>query len=110
VPVNEMNVGTNKNDNGCMKRDFLDVLIRINFILHTRMSVTIETKRTRWSTERQASECYSIHCSTQSQALTCEDTVITIWLPTERRGRVVNTPASYSGGPGFRSGPGDLLP
>jgi hypothetical protein len=28
---------------------------------------------------------------------------------TERRGRVVNTPASYSGGPGFKSQPGDQL-
>jgi hypothetical protein len=28
---------------------------------------------------------------------------------TERRGRVVITPASYSGGPGFKSRPGDRL-
>jgi hypothetical protein len=28
---------------------------------------------------------------------------------TERRGRVVNTPASYSGDQGFRSRPGDRL-
>jgi hypothetical protein len=28
---------------------------------------------------------------------------------TERRGQVVHTPASYSGGPGFKSGPGDRL-
>jgi hypothetical protein len=28
---------------------------------------------------------------------------------TERRGRVVNTPASYSGSPRFKSGPGDWL-
>jgi hypothetical protein len=28
---------------------------------------------------------------------------------TERRDRVVNTPASYSGGPGFKSLPGDRL-
>jgi hypothetical protein len=29
---------------------------------------------------------------------------------TDRRGRVVNTPAWYSGGPGFKSLPGDRLP
>jgi hypothetical protein len=28
---------------------------------------------------------------------------------TERHGRVVSTPASYSGGPGFKSRPGDRL-
>jgi hypothetical protein len=28
---------------------------------------------------------------------------------TERRGRVGNTPASYSGDPGFKSRPGELL-
>jgi hypothetical protein len=28
---------------------------------------------------------------------------------TERRGRVANTPASYPGGPGFKSRPGDRL-
>jgi hypothetical protein len=28
---------------------------------------------------------------------------------TEPRGRVINTPASYSGGPGFKSRPGDRL-
>jgi hypothetical protein len=28
---------------------------------------------------------------------------------TERRGRMVNTPASYSGFPGFKSRPGDRL-
>jgi hypothetical protein len=28
---------------------------------------------------------------------------------TERRGRAVNTPSSYSGGPGFKSQPGGLL-
>jgi hypothetical protein len=28
---------------------------------------------------------------------------------TERHGRVVNNPASYSGGPGFKSRPGDRL-
>jgi hypothetical protein len=29
--------------------------------------------------------------------------------PNERRGRVVNIPASYSGGPGLKSWPGDQL-
>jgi hypothetical protein len=33
-----------------------------------------------------------------------------ILLRTERRGRVVNICALYSGGPGFRSRPGDRLP
>jgi hypothetical protein len=28
---------------------------------------------------------------------------------TERRGRVVKTPASYSGGPGFKCTPGEVL-
>jgi hypothetical protein len=28
---------------------------------------------------------------------------------TERHGRVVNNPASYAGGPGFKSQPGDWL-
>jgi hypothetical protein len=30
-------------------------------------------------------------------------------IRTERRGRVVDTPASYLGGPGFKSWPGDRL-
>jgi hypothetical protein len=35
--------------------------------------------------------------------------LITVSLNTKRRGRVVNIPALYSGGPGFKSRPGHWL-
>jgi hypothetical protein len=35
--------------------------------------------------------------------------MVSSYRVTDRHGRVINTPASYSGGPGFKSQPGDRL-
>jgi hypothetical protein len=51
----------------------------------------------------RCSECTPVNCNLTELLL------LFPYLTTERRGRVVNTIASYSGGPGFKSWPGGRL-
>jgi hypothetical protein len=75
----------------------------------TAVYAVYSSERTLFFRNLQASCLSAVSVLDKQPTEYCETSYEEISIMTERRGRVVNTPSSYSRGPGFRYRPGDRL-